>query len=118
MALMVNVDREYESKPSWVVIALCAVFFGAGAAILGYIAATNDRGLVINGILPLSRDGATVFDWSLCALSIGFVVIAAIVAARRLKYRQRIAFTPQSLVVPVSRSSTDEIVTNYADMPG
>jgi len=113
---MTTIDREYEYKSSWAVIIFCAIFFGAGAAVLGNAAATNDRGLVINGIIPLTQNGATTFYWFLCALSIGFVAISALLTVHRLTHHQRIAFTPQSIILPSSRWSSEETTINYDDI--
>ena len=110
---MLNIERQYEYKPKWTTILLCAVFFGLCAVILGAKAQFNNRGLIINGIIELSVYGATVFYWVLCCLSVGFVLIAGVLTIHRLKHQQRIAFTPSSLIVPKSRWSQEEQSIEY-----
>jgi hypothetical protein len=111
-----SVEREYEYRPKWTMIVLCAAFFGLCAAVLGSKAASNDRGLLISRIIELAPDDATVFFWALTACSIGFVVIAAFLAYHRLTTRQRIAFGPSALTVPASRWSREEKELAYRDI--
>jgi hypothetical protein len=111
-------EREYTYKPRWTVILACAAFFGLAAGILGIKAWSNDRGLLINGIIELSADAATVFYWILCALGVGFVAVAVLLACHRLLYRQRIAFTATSLIVPKSRWSSEESIIEYNAVVG
>src|SRR5437763_1577389 len=101
--------REYDYRPKWMIIVLCAMFFRAGALVLGTKANGNDRGLVINGIIELSADSATVFYWVLTALSLGFVAAAGFLAVVRLAIHQRIVFNEASITIPRSRWSSEEI---------
>src|ERR1044072_8583305 len=101
-------EREYEYQPKWTVILACATFFGLCAAVLGNKARTNNRGLIISGMIELSVDGATTFYWVLCFFGVCFVLIACLLAVHRLTHRQRIVFTPTSLIVPKSRWSAEE----------
>ncbi len=55
--------------------ALITVMFGGAAAFLAHRASTNDRGLVINGIIHLGPSSADVFYAVLAILSVGFVAI-------------------------------------------
>jgi hypothetical protein len=66
-----------------------ALVFGLGALVMGYIAMTNDSGLVINGA-HLSRHGATIFYGCFAAASAAYgvmffpVCILAVLSPRRL----------------------------------
>ena len=115
---MGSVEREYEYRPKWTLIVFCAAFFGLGAVVLGEKAANNDRGLIINRVIELGPDGATVFFWVLTACSVGFVAIAAFLAYHRLTFRQRLAFGPTAVIVPVSRWSREEKEIAYRDILG
>lgn len=64
---------EYPYKPNPRAMLLAIAFFGACAAAGAYAAETNDRGLIINGLVELSPGGASVFWWVLSALSLAFV---------------------------------------------
>ena len=50
---MDEVEREHKYSPKWSVIFLGMIFFGIGVATFAYQAMTNDRGLIINGIITL-----------------------------------------------------------------
>jgi hypothetical protein len=101
-----TLEREYRTK--WTVIVSCAALFGLCAAVLGSVAASNDRGLVINGIIELGHEGATVFYWALAGLSGGFVVLAAFLAYHRITFRQRLVLDRSALTIPASRWSRQE----------
>jgi hypothetical protein len=111
-----SVEREYEYRPKWTTIAFCGLFFGLCAVVLGFKAAGNDRGVIINRVIELSPDWATGFYWVLTALSVGFVVIAAFFAYCRLTFRQRLAFGSAVMTVPASRWSRDEKEIAYRDI--
>jgi hypothetical protein len=55
---------------------LCSLFFGAYTAVLGYKAVTNDRGLILNGIIEFGAFGATAFYWILTVLSVLFGLVS------------------------------------------
>ena len=109
-------NRQYDYQPKWTIILLCAFFFGGCALILGAKANGNDHGLIINGIIELSADSATVFYWVLAALSIGFVVTAGFLAIVRLTVRQRIALSVTSITIPRSRWSSEEIAVPFGEI--
>jgi hypothetical protein len=52
------------------------LFFGLGGLFMAYKAATNHRGLVIDGIIHFSPDGASTFDFIISAVSFAFVGFA------------------------------------------
>lgn len=58
---------------------LGALFFGACAVVLFWQTLTNERGLVIEGLIHLGPSGARGFYGGLTALSLGFVVTACVV---------------------------------------
>jgi hypothetical protein len=51
------------------------LFFGAGTIVIGHIALTNDRGLLIDHLIPLDTSQATVFYYVLTLFSAGFVAV-------------------------------------------
>ena len=108
-------DRQYDYRPKWIIV-LCALFFGAGALVLGTKAKGNDRGLIINGLIELSADGATSFYWVLAGLSMGFVVVAGFLAIVRLTVHQRIALSETSITIPRSLWSSEEVEIPFGDI--
>jgi hypothetical protein len=113
---MDGIEREYDYKPKWTHIVFCALFFGLGAVVLGVKAASNDRGLIINGMIELGPDGATMFYWILCMCGVGFVAISAFLAYHRLTLHQRLTLGPAAVIFPESRWSADEKVIAYRDI--
>ncbi len=109
-------DRQYDYRPKWTIIVFCALFFGACALVLGSKADGNDRGLIINGIIELSTENATIFYWVLATLSIGFVVAAGFLAVVRLTVHQRIGLVETSITIPRSRWSSDEVVVPFGEI--
>ncbi len=77
---------------------------------------SNDRGLIINHVIELSKNGATIFYRVFCFLSLCFVAITIALTFHRLKYRQRITLTAADIIVPVSRWSADEKLIEYKDI--
>jgi len=65
-------EYPYKAKP-WMMLAGIA-FFGACAAGMGYMAVTNDRGLILNRIFTFSVEEATIFYWCIAAVAALFVV--------------------------------------------
>lgn len=111
-----EIERDYEYKPSWLVIFGCGALFALAAAIFALRANSNDRGLIINHIIELSENGATYFYWVMCFLSAGFVTIAVALTFHRLKFRQRVALTANGIVVPASRWSAGEKFIEYKNI--
>jgi len=104
---MVDIDREYEYGPKGWILLFCAVFFSVGAVVVGSAAASG----TYTGWLVL-------FFWVLCALSIVEVALLVAQAVARLLLRQRVAFTPTSLLLPKSRWTSEEVVINYGAITG
>jgi len=111
-----EIEREYEYKPSWLIILLCGGMFGLAAVFFAARANSNDRGLIINHVVELSENGATIFYWVFCFLSFCFVAITIALIFHRLKFRQRIALTATGIIVPVSRWSADEKLIEYKNI--
>jgi len=109
-------ERQYDYRPKWTIIVLCALFFGGCAFILGAEANGNDRGLILNGIIEFSPGGATIFYWVLAVLSFGFVVLAGFLAIVRLVVHQRIVLTESSITVPRSRWSSEEVPVPFGEI--
>ena len=89
-------------KPKILVMLLASLFFAACSAGMAYAAVTNDRGLIINGIITLSESGATVFFWVIAAVSAVFVlggtwgIIVGLTSDRRLTITENGLRAPKS----------------------
>lgn len=55
-------------KPKTLTMILAGGFFALGAVVLAFRAASNDRGLILNGIINMDQGGATTFYYMLAGL--------------------------------------------------
>lgn len=114
---METIDQSYEYKPKWVSILLGFCIFSVLAFGLGYMAQWNDKGLILNGIISLSRENATRFYWALSLCCAVFMLVPLIQIYQRLVVRNhRIALTPSSLIVPGSSFSSEEKTIPYSNI--
>ncbi len=90
--------------------------FGLAAIFFAVRANSNDCGLIINRVIELSENGATIFYWVFCFLSLCFVAITIALTFHRLKFRQRIALTAAGIIVPTSRWSAGEKLIEYKNI--
>ncbi|MDO5625820.1 MAG: hypothetical protein Q4G71_14155 [Pseudomonadota bacterium] len=110
-------DRHYPYRPGWAAVILGMGFFALTAAVLGYAAASNARGLTIQRVVVLSPADATLLYGLLAACSTGFVLLAAFMAYQRMAGRQqRLVLGVDALTVPASRWSADERLIAYGDV--
>ncbi len=113
---MSAIVKQYDYKPKWTIVFLAGGFFALCAVSFIYLALTDDRGAVINGIVRLSPTGAKVFYWVLAALSSGFVVAAALIAYVRLTVTQRIAITTDGILFPAGGWTSQECYVAFRDI--
>ncbi len=113
---MAKVERSYAYQPKWISILFLFFFIGLLTLGLGYMALWNDRGLVINGIIELSTQNATILYWVLTALCAAGVLLSVLLAAKRLAIKHRIALTASSIIVPKSSWSVDETDIPYQNI--
>jgi hypothetical protein len=111
-------ERAFPYRPKWTVIVLGGLFFAAAALILAMRASTNQRGVIIEGIIRLGPEGATTFYWGLAALGAGFVLMCGVLAYHRLTFEQRMVLGPTMMTVPASRWSRATKTIAYRDVRG
>jgi hypothetical protein len=69
---------EYPYKAKAGLMLACIAFFGACAATMAHAALTNDRGLILNGILEFGPQGAAVCYWCVAGTSLLFVLMGVL----------------------------------------
>lgn len=67
-------QKSLAEKPRPAIVFLAALFFVAGALFLSWIAMTNEKALVLNGLVNLSPAEATGFYWGFAAVSVGVAI--------------------------------------------
>jgi hypothetical protein len=104
---------EFPYRVRWWPVLLIIGFFGLATAMFVHKGFTNTRGVIINHLIELGPDGATIFFWGLAAASALFVALGTGLAAQRLLWPMRVGFTAEGLVVPTSQLSRTEFVIPY-----
>jgi len=72
--------------------------------------------VIINGIIKLGTDGATVFYWVIAALGGMFVLAALLLAVRRIAYPQVLVFETDALLLPHGFFQTQITRITYKDI--
>ena len=90
----------YRYVPRVAPMLLALLFFGACLAFYVWRAATNDRGLIINGLIELETGGATAFFATLAVGSGGFVLVGLWAMSLRLRAPSYLVLDESSLSIP------------------
>jgi hypothetical protein len=106
----------YPYKPKLWVMLLAGLFFAGCAVILGGVARSNDRGLIINGIISFEADGATTFYWILAGVSALFVVVAVFAASRALTSQQELVIDGRAISAPKRGTSKVILTVPFANI--
>jgi hypothetical protein len=95
---MDTLEYRYKPKP-WVMLA-AMLFFAAAAVFLTMEALTNERGLIIQRVIHLSPQGATITYWCMAVVSAVFAIggLAGFIAA--LVSKQYLRLTPTEISAP------------------
>jgi len=107
---------EYPYRVSTRSMLLGIVFFGACAAGLARAWATNDRELIINGLIRLSVERASVFYACLAVLSLGFVAAAAWALMAGRSTPRFVRLTPTELSAPRHGFTRRNTVVRVSDI--
>lgn len=106
----------YPYRPKTWVMALAGLFFALCAVVLGYMARDNDRGVLINGLISLDTDQASIFYWVMCVLSIGFVVASLFGIVMSLREPREVMVDSTGVTVPAGRWSSDTVTIPFASI--
>ena len=97
-------------------MALASLFFGAMALFMGHEASVNTSGLVINGIIHLGPEGATLFKWSIAAIGAVFVAFGVPLMIVGLVSNRSLTLTATELSVPKYGFSRSDTVLRLTDI--
>lgn len=114
-----TLPKTYPYNPKATTIILCILLFGACAVMLGWKAAMNDRGLILNGVITLSEYGASVFYWTLATLSVGFVLIGILLTIQRAMGSVSLEISNSAVRLPsgfLKRSITEIDLADVIDL--
>jgi hypothetical protein len=113
-----NDTLEFPYRPNVKRVLLAILFFGACAAVMARAAVTNDRGLILNGLITLSEHGATIFYGCVAGASALFVVAGAwgLLAGRNTQGFVRL--TPSEISAPRNGFAKEPTVIRLGDIQG
>ncbi len=109
-------QKEYPYKPRIIFVLGAVLFFGAIAAMFTNEALTNDRGLIINGIITLGPGGATIFYWVMVGACAVFVFGGLWAIIMGLTSDRRLTITEAGIRAPKGGYSKQYMSINFSDM--
>lgn len=103
-------------KPKLLIILLSIVATAGLSVGMGFIARTNDQGLIINGIIELSVFGATLFYWFLAAGCAVLSVLSILAVIIGLNSSKEIVVSEHGIRAPKSGISKKIVTVNFKDI--
>lgn len=103
-------------NPPWVTIILVILFFGTCSFFMAREALNNNAGIIINGVISLGTNGATIFYWVMSALGAGFVILGLLLIGRRIASHQVLELGTESLILPYGFMQRKTSIIAYADI--
>lgn len=111
-----SIEYPYRPRPGVMLIACLA--FAACAVWLGWVAYTNDRGLILNGIFEFETGGATIFYWSIAGLSALMAILGFARTLIGLFSNQHLQISRSQLSAPQSMFSASNTVIPFSSITG
>lgn len=112
-----SLDRVYQYKLKRQSLTWVASFVGALALLFAYFVATNNSGIrFLRSGSTLDPGAATVFLWGMFALLVAVTAFLIGLVALSYQLQQRIAFTPQAIIVPKAFWSNQEQQIAYNEI--
>ena len=109
-------DMRFPYQPKFVILSLSVVFFVLCGVLLGNVALTNDKGLILNGIVEFSTEGATTFYWWLVFGSGLFVVLGSIIVLSGLMKKREIVLTETQISAPKNGLSSKIVAVTFSNI--
>lgn len=109
-------DVTFAYKPKASVMAVGAAFFGACTVILVNIALTNTSGLVLNGLIELSKPYADLFYFVIAGLSAGMTTFALFGLYVGLTRKSEIRLSADAFTAPKGGFSTHIQSIRYSEI--
>ena len=103
-------------KPNKILFLLVIVFFGACTAVIGNIAITNDRGLVLFRILEFSVQEASIFFWVITVIALAFVLVGVAALIKSFTSKREIIISDTFITSPKSGFSKLDITVKFSDV--
>ena len=107
---------KYVYKPKIVNMTLGLLLFGVGSVFAYRHAMANDRGVIINHMITLDTDQATLFYWGLFAVSVLFALGAAAGVVKGMISTQTLTMDDTTLRLPRAGLRSDMVTVAYRDI--
>jgi len=95
---------------------IAILFFTGCTLVLGNVALSNDRGLILNRIIELSKENATIFYWCVTAGSGLLVATGLLGLISGLTSKKEIVLSENGISAPRSGISKKIISVKYSDI--
>lgn len=109
-----EIEEEFPYRSRWTTLAFAGGFFGLCGGFFMYRALTDDRGVVINGLITLAPHAARLVYWGLAIGSFAFVAASIFLAIARLSTSHRIAISSDAILFPAGRWTSRECAVPFA----
>jgi len=112
-----TLEYPFRANPRTTLLAIA--FFGACGLWMARNAVTNDRGVIINGLITLETGGATTLYWCMAGVCALFVIAGAIGLSGNRGRPRVVRLTPTHLVAPrngFAREATTIPLTDIRDL--
>lgn len=103
-------------KPNKTIFLSAVVFFGVCAGVMGNVAITNEKGLILNRIFEFSPQGATLFYWVITGTALMFVLVGLLALAKSVATKRQIVISETSITSPKSGFSKIDVTVNFSDI--
>ena len=103
-------------KPNKTVFLFAVAFFGVCAGVMGNVAITNDKGLLLNRIFEFSPQGATIFYGVIAGASLVFVLVGLLALVKSVTTKREIVISDTSLTSPKSGFSKIDVTVDFSDV--
>ncbi|MFP4297291.1 MAG: hypothetical protein ACLFT0_05485 [Spirulinaceae cyanobacterium] len=109
-------EIRFPYRPKMGLLTFAAIFFGICGAVLMQKAMSNDRELILNGVIEFSTGSATIFYWVLSLISFAFVVIAVLTMYKGLTTNREIVLGEYSFTCPKNALTSNILNINYHEI--
>jgi hypothetical protein len=109
-------EKQFSYNARWSALCASGGFFALGSAVFACKAAANDRGLVIEYLINLGREGATTFYWGLAVFSALFVLVFIASALRRIVCPRTVGLDGSGLWIPHGFLQTQEARVQFSEI--
>jgi hypothetical protein len=107
--------QSYDYRPNAGKMVLAIVFFAVCAGV-GYLATTDNKALLIDGVIYLTPDQAKIFWWVITGLSVAMSLGGVLGLIQAMIGDQRLKLTDEAVTLPKSAFGWATVTIPYHDI--